>query len=197
MTLWCSHSAEDNQRPLNSYLKKKYEFSQQRKGRKSCSVEGTVRAKARRHVGNAGRPVWLDYRVPWREMMGDGIGKESNDCQGIMNAGLRDFASAIGKPETWGRGLSRRAVWLERRILQFPSVVCFPSPSRNLESRGEEGVQSSSPRRWSARPPDTSLALFPPHQVQSPSPAIQTNSSTSHDKEAHLEPGQDLQTSNL
>lgn len=31
-----SESMEDNQRSLNLYLKKKCEFSQKRKGRKSC-----------------------------------------------------------------------------------------------------------------------------------------------------------------
>lgn len=46
--------------------------------------------------------------------MGDEIGKESNYCQGVMNAGLRAFAFL--PQANWrlgGRGLGKRAVWLE------------------------------------------------------------------------------------
>lgn len=42
--------------------------------------------------------------------MGDGVRKESNDSQGVMNAKL--CLSATDKSEVWGRGLGRRAVWL-------------------------------------------------------------------------------------
>lgn len=35
--------------------------------------------------------------------MGDGVRKESNDCQGVMNAKL--CLSATDKSEAWGRGL--------------------------------------------------------------------------------------------
>ena len=130
--------------------------------------------------------------------MREGIGKERNDCQGGHISWAEGLClSAIGKQGTWGRVSSSRAVWLELYILQFPSLVCLPSPSRNSERRGGEGEPSSGCHTWSARPPDPSLALCPPHQVQAPPPATQTNPFTSHDKEAHLVPGQDFANVNL
>ena len=54
--------------------------------------------------------------------------------------------SARGKSGTWGRVSSSRAVWLELYILQFPSLVCLPSPSRNSEEeRGRGAIQQLSP----------------------------------------------------
>lgn len=140
----------------------------------------------------------MDCRVPWGET-GDGVGKERKDCLGSGMLGWRPLSFCQEKKkkrETWGRGLKQ-----EQSVVQVHDwyslascLVCFPSLARSWWGRGIK--RQCSPKRL-ARSLDLSQDLFPPRQAPSPSSGTQTNSSTAHDKEAHLEPGQDLQTSTL
>ena len=140
--------------------------------------------------------------VGWQGAMGRHNGRWGWEGKEWLSCGHISWAeglclSGIGKPGAWGRISSSRAVWLELYILQFPSLVCLPSPSRNSERKGGEGEPSSSPHTWSARPPDPSLALCPPHQVQAPPPATQTNPSPPMTKRLIWCLGKILQTSTL
>lgn len=159
---------------------------------------GNSKSKSPEAHGKCKRPVWLDCRVPGGEMMGDGIGKESNDCLGFMNATLRVFAFLTQtNRRLWGRGLGRRVVWLELTavILQTPNLIYFSLPTKNFESRKGEEEQSKASLK--DRQPGLLTPARPSDQARSPPQAPRQTPCLPWPKEADLEPGQDLQTSNL